>query len=197
MKNALIINAHQRYEGWAEGKLNQLLAEVAVSKLTSLGYQVKNTVIDNGYDADEEVDKHLWADVVIVQTPLYWMSTPWTFKKYIDEVFNAGLGTKLAASDGRSRKDPTALYGSGGLAKDKHILLSVTLNAPANSFNSEEFFEGKSIDELFMWVHKAYQFNGFSSLPGFASYDVVKNPVIENDIARYEDHLITVLLNTQ
>lgn len=107
MKKALVINAHQKYEGWAEGKLNQLFAQVAISKLESLGFEVKTTVVDEGYDANQEVDKHLWADVVIVQTPLYWMSAPWTFKKYIDEVFNAGLGTKLAASDGRTRKDPS------------------------------------------------------------------------------------------
>lgn len=107
MKKALVINAHKKYEGWAEGKLNQLFAQVAISKLESLGFEVKTTVVDEGYDANQEVDKHLWADVVIVQTPLYWMSAPWTFKKYIDEVFNAGLGTKLAASDGRTRKDPS------------------------------------------------------------------------------------------
>lgn len=193
MKKALVINAHQKYEGWAEGKLNQLFAQVAISTLESLDYQVKTTVVDEGYDANQEVDKHLWADVVIVQTPLYWMSTPWTFKKYIDEVFNAGLGTKLAASDGRTRKDPSKIYGSGGLTEGKQVLLSVTLNAPVNAFNPEEFFEGKTIDELFMWVHKAYQFNGFNSLPNFSAHDVIKNPNINGDIIRYEHHLMSQL----
>lgn len=193
MKKALVINAHQKYEGWAEGKLNQMFAQVAISKLESLGFEVKTTAVDEGYDANQEVDKHVWADVVIVQTPLYWMSAPWTFKKYIDEVFNAGLGTKLATSDGRTRKDPSKIYGSGGLTEGKHVLLSVTLNAPVNAFNPEEFFEGKTIDELFMWVHKAYQFNGFGSLSGFSAHDVIKNPDIDGDIARYKDHLIEQL----
>lgn len=193
MKKALIINAHQKYEGWAEGKLNHHFAQVATDQLTELGYQIATTTIDLGYDVEEEVDKHVWADVVIIQTPLYWMSTPWTFKKYIDEVFNAGLGTKLAENDGRTRTDPSKKYGSGGLAQGKHVLLSVTLNAPSNSFNSDEFFAGKTIDELFMWVHKAYQFNGFTSLAGFAAYDVVKNLDLEGDTARYQDHLATVL----
>lgn len=193
MKKALIINAHQKYEGWAEGKLNHHFAQVATDQLTELGYQIATTTIDLGYDVEEEVDKHVWADVVIIQTPLYWMSTPWTFKKYIDEVFNAGLGTKLAENDGRTRTDPSKKYGSGGLAQGKHVLLSVTLNAPSNSFNSDEFFADKTIDELFMWVHKAYQFNGFTSLAGFAAYDVVKNLDLEGDTARYQDHLATVL----
>ncbi|MCD2789128.1 NAD(P)H-dependent oxidoreductase [Pseudomonas aeruginosa] len=95
MKNALIINAHQRWENFAEGKLNQSFASVAEDRLTMLGYNVQTTVIDEEYDVNSEIDKHQWADVVIVQTPLFWMSAPWLFKKYIDEVFTAGLGGKL------------------------------------------------------------------------------------------------------
>lgn len=34
MKNALIINAHQRWENFAEGKLNQSFASVAEDRLT-------------------------------------------------------------------------------------------------------------------------------------------------------------------
>lgn len=36
MKNALIINAHQRWENFAEGKLNQSFASVAEDRLTML-----------------------------------------------------------------------------------------------------------------------------------------------------------------
>ena len=42
------------------------------------------------------------------------MGAPWTVKKYIDDVFTEGHGT-LYASDGRTRKDPSKKYGSGGL----------------------------------------------------------------------------------
>ncbi|HCB1508693.1 TPA: hypothetical protein MYO72_005756 [Citrobacter freundii] len=44
MKNALIINAHQRWENFAEGKLNQSFASVAEDRLTMLGYNVQTTV---------------------------------------------------------------------------------------------------------------------------------------------------------
>lgn len=129
------------------------------------------------------------ADVVIVQTPLYWMSAPWLFKKYIDEVFTAGLGGKLAHHDGRVIDDPSQRYGSGGVIKGKKLMLAATLNAPEYAFNSNEFFEGKDIDGLFFWLHKVYQFNGFDSLPGFTAYDVIKNPSIDKDFALYEQHL--------
>jgi modulator of drug activity B len=37
-----------------------------------------------------EIENHLWADVIILQTPVNWMGVPWTFKKYmISLTFNA------------------------------------------------------------------------------------------------------------
>lgn len=46
-------------------------------------------------------------------------------KKYIDDVFTEGHGT-LYASDGRTRKDPSKKYGSGGLVQGKKYMLSLT-----------------------------------------------------------------------
>ncbi|GHB34682.1 NAD(P)H-dependent oxidoreductase [Salinicola rhizosphaerae] len=189
MKKALIINAHQHYEGWAEGSLNQLLVTTAKNSLESLGYQIITTDVDKGYNIEQEVNKHVESDIVIIQTPMYWMATPWIFKKYIDEVFNFGLGSALSKNDGRSRHEPTKNYGTGGLMQGRKLLISVTLNAPEEAFNEDEFFNGRSVDEVFIWLHKAYQFNGFTSLEGFSSHDVKKNPSIENDIERYQRHL--------
>ena len=71
-----MINAHQRYEGFADGKLNQTLIDAAKDLLSGIGYEIKTTNVENGYDIPEELEKHKWADVVIVQTPVYWMSVP-------------------------------------------------------------------------------------------------------------------------
>ncbi|MDV3444045.1 NAD(P)H-dependent oxidoreductase, partial [Pseudomonas otitidis] len=35
----------------------------------------------------EELQKFLWADVIVWQMPGWWMGAPWTVKRYIDEVF--------------------------------------------------------------------------------------------------------------
>lgn len=67
-----------------------------------------------------KVQNFLWADVVIWQMPGWWMGAPWTVKKYIDDVFTEGHGT-LYASDGRTRKDPSKKYGSGGTVQGKNI----------------------------------------------------------------------------
>lgn len=186
--NILLINAHQKWENFAEGKLNKAFFDLANNTLKEGNYNIRTTTIDNGYVVDDELEKHIWSDAIIVQVPLYWMSSPWLFKKYVDEVLTAGLGGKLAYHDGRVIDDPRKRYGSGGV-RDRLFMLSVTSNAPKYSFDENEFFEGGNIDHLFLWLHKAYQFNGFSSLPGFQAFDVMKNPDIDNDLIRYSNHL--------
>ena len=112
MKKILLINGHQRYAGFAEGKLNQTLIEAANNILTDLNYEVRVTIVEQGYDIAKELENYQWADVVFIQTPVYWMSVPYLFKKYIDEVYTTGLGV-LCADDGRTRSDPSKKYGSG------------------------------------------------------------------------------------
>ena len=74
--------------------------------MTALGHNVKETVIDAGYDVEAEIENFLWMDAVIWQMPGWWMHEPWTVKKYIDEVLTAGHG-KLYHNDGRHRVNPT------------------------------------------------------------------------------------------
>jgi len=50
MKNVLLINAHQFYEGFAEGKLNKTMVGVMKEEMEAKGYEVKQTYIENGYD---------------------------------------------------------------------------------------------------------------------------------------------------
>ena len=99
MKKVLLINGHQRYEGFAEGKLSKTLTDKAAEMMKSYGYEVRSTVVEHGYDIEEELEKHQWADVVFVQTPTYWMSVPYLFKKYIDEVYTTGLIQGVVAND--------------------------------------------------------------------------------------------------
>jgi len=190
VKKVLLINAHQRYEGFAEGKLNQTLLDTAKDLLSGFGYEIKTTIVDNGYDISEELEKYKWADVVFVQTPVYWMSVPHIFKKYIDEVHTAGIGEVLCVDDGRTRSDLSKKYGSGGLMHGKKYMISTTWNAPLEAFeDSNQFFEGKGVDGVFMWLHKNYQFFGMEPLATFSCHDVLKNADVENDLKRFKRHL--------
>jgi len=190
VKKVLLINAHQRYEGFAEGKLNQTLIDAAKDFLSGMGYEIKTTIVENGYDIAEELEKYKWTDFVFVQTPVYWMSVPYIFKKYIDEVHTAGLGEVFCKDDGRTRSDLSKKYGSGGFMHGKKYMISTTWNAPLEAFeDSNQFFEGKGVDGVFMWLHKNYQFFGMAPLPTFSCYDVLKNADVENDLKRFKQHL--------
>ncbi len=194
MKNILLINAHQRYEGFAEGKLNQTLIDTANDVLTGMGYDVKTTIVEKGYDIAEELEKYKWTDVVFVQTPVYWMSVPYIFKKYIDEVYTSGMGEVLWKDDGRTRSDISKKYGSGGLMNGKKYMISTTWNAPLEAFQEpNQFFDGKGVDGVFMWLHKTYQFFGMTALPTFSCHDVLKSAEVENDLKRFKQHLNSAL----
>lgn len=79
MSNILIINAKKQF-GHSNGELNQTLSDVAESFLRDVKHDVQVTVVDDGYDIEAEVQKYLWADVVIYQMPGWWMGEPWILK---------------------------------------------------------------------------------------------------------------------
>ncbi|NOQ47433.1 MAG: NADPH quinone reductase MdaB, partial [Desulfobulbaceae bacterium] len=161
-KNAFLINGHQAWE-ISPGKLNKSLIDIAREKFTAKGYEIKYTHIEDEYNVSEEVEKFLWADIIIFQTPVYWMSVPWGFKKYIDEVYMAGYG-KMFDDDGRSRSEESK-YGSGGLLRGKKYMLSTTWNAPLEAFTeADQFFEGKGVDGAFLAFHKTQQFIGLEQV---------------------------------
>ena len=190
MKNALIINAHQYYP-FAEGKLNAAMFEKIVTFLEGEGYQIKSSDMKSEWNVDEEVEKHQWAELIILQSPVNWMGVPWSFKKYMDEVYTAGMGGQMCNGDGRTRAPPKQGYGTGGTLKGKKYMMSLTFNAPSEAFDNKEewLFEGKSVDDLFFPMHMNFKFFGMEPLETFASFDVMKNPAIENDFERLQRHL--------
>lgn len=176
MKHVLLLNLHQKYEGFANGNLTKDLLNEAKNFFLENGYEVKETSIDDGYDTAQELEKFQWADLFFVQSPVYWMGLPWLGKKYIDDIFSAGVNTVTYTSDGRSRNDPTKTYGSGGLMTDKRYMLSFTYNCPESEFNNPEgFFEGMSLDEANVALHKTFQFCGARPYPSYAVHDVYKS----------------------
>lgn len=90
MKKVLFLNGGRQF-AHSDGRYNATLHEAGVAFMDRAGYDVKETFIDGGYDVAEEVQKFLWADVIVWQMPGWWMGAPWTVKKYIDEVFTEGL----------------------------------------------------------------------------------------------------------
>lgn len=193
MSNILILNGTQPYD-FAPGRLNASLVTRARDALTAMGHDVRVTTIADGYDVDTEIGAHRWADTVILQFPVNWMGVPWIFKKYMDEVYTAGMDGRLATGDGRTSEAPTENYGTGGSLNDTRYMLSVTFNAPPEAFDDpdQDFFKGASVDDLLQPVHLTARFLGLSPLPTFAAFDVMKNPAIEADFARFGAHLTAI-----
>ena len=193
MKNVFVINAHEEYE-FAKGELNRTLTDMAVQQLESAGYATQLTTMKDEWKVDAEIEKHQWADAVLLQTPVNWMGVPWSFKKYMDFVYSFGMDGRMCKGDGRTRSDPNKQYGTGGTLSGTKYMLSLTLNAPRESFTdpSQTFFGGMSVDDLFKPMHLNFAFFDMVPLPTFACYDVMKNPDVENDLAKYHEHLASV-----
>ena len=189
MKKVFIINGHQQYP-FSPGNLNRTLVEKAISIFEKEGLEIRTTNSENPYVVDEEIEKFLWADVVLLQTPLNWMGVTWSFKKYLDEVLSSGMMGKMSKGDGRSSKDPKKNYGLGGLLNGKYMI-SVTANAPREAFNdtNEKFFNGINEDDVLLPMHLNFKWFGLEPLKTFFAYDVMKNPDVENDFIRFDEHI--------
>ncbi len=190
MKKAFIINGHQPYP-YSEGRLNASFVERMQAHLDAGGYETRLTTMTQEFDVDREIDNHTWADVVILQTPVNWMGVSWSFKRYMDHVYSDGMDGRLSSGDGRTRSDPGKQYGSGGTLTGKKYMMSLTFNAPHESFGdpAQTFFEGKTPDDLFWPMHLNFRFLGMEPLETFACYDVMKNAQIEKDFERFDAHL--------
>lgn len=107
-------------------------------------------------------------------------------KVFIDSIFGFG---KIWQSDGRHSNDPFHNYGKGGLMKNKPYVISATLNAPKNAFiDPNEFLQDNEYgDRLFWHLDLANRFIGMKKAhSNFLAYDVVKNPVIQEDFKRFD-----------
>ena len=117
----------------------------------------------------------------------------WEAKKYADDVWTAGMDGRLCKGDGRHRETPEDGYGTGGTLTGTKYILGLTFNAPKGSFDRKDqtLFEGRSVDDLWFPFHANQKFFGMEQVPGstFASYDVLKNPTIEEDHTKFKEHL--------
>ena len=184
-KKVLILNGQQYYDVVARGELTQAYINKANDFFLKNGFEVKHTTIEKAYDKEEECEKFEWADYVLFQYPVYWMGLPWIAKKYLDETFTQG---RHYSSDGRSRSDASKLYGSGGLLTGKKYMLSLTYNCPASAFNNKNsLFDGLSLDEAQVAVHKTFQFCGLKPLETYAVHDIFKGDLDLNaELEKFE-----------
>ncbi|TWI18853.1 NAD(P)H-dependent oxidoreductase [Sphingobacterium siyangense] len=184
-KKIFIINGGKAF-AHSGGKLNKEIVEWDKTFFTpENSFEIQVTDLENEYDVETEIDKFLWADIIIYHFPVWWMYIPYTLKQYLDNVLTAGHRKGMYYSDGRKAENPKRGYGTGGLMTDKKYMVTTTWNAPEEAFTlPEEFFEGRSVDDGVLFAfHKMNAFCGMKSMESFHFHDVEKNI----DEARFQD----------
>ncbi|MDH4870471.1 NAD(P)H-dependent oxidoreductase [Pseudomonas sp. BN515] len=116
-------------------------------------------------DIQRELDKLLWADLLILNFPLYWFSVPAILKGWIDRVLVSGI------CYGGKR-----FYDQGGLA-GKKALVTLTLGGREHMFG-EGAIHGPLEDMLRPLLRGTLAYVGLDVLPPFVAWHV---PYISND----------------
>ncbi|QNL48734.1 NAD(P)H-dependent oxidoreductase [Olivibacter sp. SDN3] len=194
MEKIFVINGGQQF-AHSGGKFNKTLTELDREFFTpENGFQLQITDINDEYDLMEEVEKYVWADVVIYHFPIWWFSVPFKLKKYIDEVFTAGHRKGLYYSDGRKIDTPHLNYGKGGSLHGRKYMVISTWNAPETAFTLPgEFFGQTSVDDgVLFGFHHMNAFLSLERLPGIHFHDLEKNVTqeqVDDYKQRYMEHL--------
>ena len=131
-------------------------------------------------DIAAELDKLLWADLVILNFPLFWCSLPAMLKGWIDRVLVSGTcygGLRF--------------YDRGGLA-GKRALLSFSLGGQQHMFEDEDAVHGDWEPMLRPLQRGTLAYVGMQVLPPFVAYHV---PYISAEargviLDQYRDYLL-------
>ncbi|MCW8278519.1 NAD(P)H-dependent oxidoreductase [Pseudomonas sp. PCH199] len=110
-------------------------------------------------DIQQELDKLLWADLLILNFPIYWFSTPAILKGWIDRVLVSGI------CYGGKR-----FYDQGGL-REKKALVTVTLGGREHMFG-EGAIHGPLEDMLRPLLRGTLAYVGLDVLPPFVGWHV-------------------------
>ena len=149
------------------------------------------TDLNQEWILQNEIEKVIESDLLLIQTPIWAMSTPWQYTRWQDIVLT---DPRICGTDGRTRKDPNKHYGTGGFLTQKRYWISTTWNAPQEAiFEPRQFFDGRGLEGVLMPLHKQFAYMGMKPLaPSFAIFDVYKNPTVEAAILRWQEVLKTV-----
>ncbi|MCT7374683.1 NAD(P)H-dependent oxidoreductase [Chelativorans salis] len=118
-------------------------------------------------DVRAEQAKLRWADVLILQFPLWWFSMPAILKGWVDRVYAYGFAYGVGEHSDKRWGDR---YGEGTLA-GKRAMLIVTAGGWAEHY-AERGINGSIDDLLFPINHGILYYPGYDVLPPFVAYRV-------------------------
>ncbi|UVJ45776.1 NAD(P)H-dependent oxidoreductase [Pseudomonas sp. LS1212] len=132
-------------------------------------------------DIRQELDKLLWADLLILNFPIYWFSAPAMLKGWIDRVLVSGI------CYGGKR-----FYDQGGLA-GKKALVTVTLGGREHMFG-EGAIHGPLEDMLRPILRGTLAYVGLDVLPPFVAWHVpyISAEAREEFLGQYRQRLESI-----
>jgi NAD(P)H dehydrogenase (quinone) len=126
-------------------------------------------------DVQREIDRLEWAELLILQFPLWWHGAPALLKGWFDRVMvSGGLYTS------RMRYD-------AGYFRGRRALLSVTTGAPATAL--EPGGRGGDINALLWPLHYSLHYLGFRVLPPFVAGGIQGHGYRYRDDNAFTGHL--------
>lgn len=123
MKNILIVSGHTNTT--SDSVANKTIMEQVENALPgSRSVYLDRLYPDFRIDVKAEQENLLWADIIVLQFPVYWFSMPSLMHRWMEETFLHGFS-----------------HGStGDKLRGKKLVISYTTGAPAEALNWEEFF---------------------------------------------------------
>lgn len=118
-------------------------------------------------DVRAEIDKLLWADMLILQFPLWWYAMPAILKGWVDRVFAYGFAYGVGEHSDTRWGDR---FGEGTLAGKKAMLV-VTAGGWEEHY-SPTGVNGPIDDLLFPINHGILYYPGYEVLPPFVAYRI-------------------------
>jgi NAD(P)H dehydrogenase (quinone) len=137
-------------------------------------------------DIAAEQHKLLWADIVVLQFPLWWFSVPAILKGWLDRVFAHGFAIGVPKPGTRQWQR----YGEGTLA-GRRAMLAVTTGGRAAQFGPRGI--NGAIDDVLFWLnHGVFHYTGMTPLEPFAAFQTVR--ISDAEFAQLAATYVTRLL---
>ncbi len=164
MSNVLVISGHPNLESSNTNtiileQLNKQVSNIEIRRLDSLypDYQI---------DVAVEQQALIKAQVIVLQFPFYWYSTPALLKKWLDDVFSYDFA-----------------YGSkGDKLKGKDFILSFTIGGPAESYTPHGY-NHFPIAELIKPLQQTAYLAGMNFIEPVHTHNMVYIPGVYNELA--------------